>query len=209
MSSFFPCSLEIHAHFLCVVYLAKIQGSPAFGPVTFQNPKCPWLIGSSCLGRKSSVTRLWSWSVLLVPGCWQPKKTGRGRMPFSWKMSAGGKGAAHKAHECVSKRRVPTLLHETGVPFKQAKSNGISSAEPWGSWSFSSSGNFKALNETKMCIWFALFHFPALHAALVSGGPCFFEGIWLVSANSTNWAFCLERPLSCKRMRFLSGKGMT
>lgn len=49
-------------------------------------------------------------------------------MPCSWKMSAGGKGAAHKAHQCVSKRHVPTLFHEAGVPFEQAESDGIGSA---------------------------------------------------------------------------------
>lgn len=73
-------------------------------------------------------------------------------MPCSWKMSAGGKGAAHKAHQCIRKRHVPTLFHEAGVPFEQAKSDGISSAETWGSCSFSPSGNVKALNQTKMYI---------------------------------------------------------
>ena len=67
-------------------------------------------------------------------------------------MSAGGKGAAHKAHQYVSKRHGPTLFHEAEVPFEQAESDGISSAETWGSCSFSPSGNFKALNKAKMCI---------------------------------------------------------
>lgn len=37
VSSFLPCSLGIHAHSLCVVYLAQI---PVFGPATSCNPKC-------------------------------------------------------------------------------------------------------------------------------------------------------------------------
>lgn len=60
-----------------------------------------------------------------------------------------------------------------------------------------------------MCILSALFYFPTLHAALVSGGLCFFGGIWLVLASSTDWAFCLERLVPCKGRSLvpvLSGK---
>jgi len=67
-------------------------------------------------------------------------------------MSAGGKGAAHKVHQYVSKRHMPTPFHEAGVPFEQAESDGISSAEAWRSCIFSPPGNFKALNQAKMCV---------------------------------------------------------
>lgn len=162
VSSFFPCSLEIHALFLCVV----LSSPSSRGVLSLSQSLCTTLSIPGWWGAKGwakwkiSVTRLCCSPVLLVPGCWQHKKTGRGRMPCSWKMSAGGKGAAHKAHRCIRKRHVPTLFHEAGVPFEQAKSDGISSAETWGSCSFSPSGNVKALNQTKMYIWFVLFSFP-------------------------------------------------
>ncbi|KAF2977185.1 hypothetical protein EK904_007971 [Melospiza melodia maxima] len=55
-----------------------------------------------------------------------------------------------------------------------------------------------------MCILSALFYFPSLHAALVSRGLCFFGGIWLVLASSTDWAFGLERLVPCKGMKTCS-----
>lgn len=55
-----------------------------------------------------------------------------------------------------------------------------------------------------MCILSALFYFPSLHAALVSRGLCFFGGVWLVLASSTDWALCLERLVPCKGMKSCS-----
>lgn len=40
VSSLFPCSLGIHAHSLCVVYLAQRPEKSSLGPVTSCNPKC-------------------------------------------------------------------------------------------------------------------------------------------------------------------------
>lgn len=50
-------------------------------------------------------------------------------MPCSWKMSAGGGGAARKAHRHVSKRRVSAPVCEAGIPSEQAESDGTGSAE--------------------------------------------------------------------------------
>lgn len=128
-------------HLICVQFISPFPGNPCLfsvcglsSPTSREvqslgllllailnvNPK--WLVESK--GQRQMPWQeelcnwLCSWSVLFFPGCWQHKKTGRGRMPCSWRTSAGGKGAAHKAHQCVSERHVPMLYHEAGGSFQ-------------------------------------------------------------------------------------------
>lgn len=142
--------------------------------------------------------------MLFFPGCWQHKKTGRGRMPCSWRIWTGGKGAARKAHQCVSKRHVPMLYHEAGDSFQASWIRWYQLSRDLGKVQLFPVCEFWCINQAKMCILSALFYFPSLHAALASRGLWFFGGIWLVLASSTDWAFCLERLVPCKGMKCCS-----
>lgn len=122
-------------------------------------------------------------------------------MPCSWKMSPGGKGAARKAHQYVSKRHVPTLFHEAGVPFEQAKSDGISSA--LGKLQLFPIWEIQGTKSGQNVHMISIVPFPSSACSPVLWSLCFFGGIWLVLANSTNWAFRLERSLPCKREAFV------